>query len=233
MLNDPIAISGVKNSGKTEASYMLQYLLNAPKPFRRYFWYKIGLKFPKRWKIISFAKPLKKVLSVILGIDVHKFNDREFKENYFVFLDDFKIVEKYLLDDTDILSDNRFTKLIKSGEPLSTSTWLSIRQLMQYFGTECCQSYLGRKVWINATLKNSKNCIISDLRFKKEFEEIKYLGGSTIYIQRDSAKPGAHASEREVVELYNQNKFDYIVDNNGTLKDLFNNLKKTVWAVEK
>ena len=63
MLNDPIAISGVKNSGKTEASYMLQYLLNAPKPFRRYFWYKIGLKFPKRWKIISFANLIKILLS--------------------------------------------------------------------------------------------------------------------------------------------------------------------------
>ena len=220
-----VAVSGIKGSGKDTAAHMLQYLLNSPKIFRTYFWYKLGIRFPKRWKIVSFAKPLKRVLSIILGVDVHKFNDRDFKENYFVLLDNFKIVDKYLLDEDDILSDNKFTKLIKTGEPLPVNTWLSIRQLMQYFGTQCAQTYLGRKVWINSTLKTDKDVIISDLRFEKEFEEVKFRDGVTIFIQRDSAKVGTHASEREMYDLYTQNKFDYVIDNNGSLKDLFNNLK--------
>ena len=225
MWSDLIAISGIKGSGKDTATHMLQYLLNSPKLFRNYFWYKIGLRFPNKWKIISFAKPLKKVLAIILSVDSKKFNDRDFKENHFVNLDNFRIVEKYLLDSDDILSDNKFTKLIKTGEPLPIDTWLSIRQLMQYAGTEMAQKYLGRNVWINATLKNAKKCIVSDLRFKKEFEEVKLRDGVIIYIKRYSAKPGSHASEREMVDLYNQDKFDYVIDNNGSLKDLFNNLK--------
>lgn len=225
-----IAISSFKNAGKDTAAHMLQYLLNAPKIFRFYWCYKLFKNFPGKWKITSFAKPLKEVLSVILGVPVKKFEDRNFKENYYVHLWDFKIVEKYLLDDSDILSDNKFTKAIKTGEPFPKDTWLSIRQLMQYFGTQVLQTYLGRRVWINSTLKRKYPFIISDLRFIEEYNAVKELNGTVIYIKRDSAKPGTHQSEREVLDLYNQNKFDCIVDNNGTLSDLFNNLK---WQVEK
>jgi hypothetical protein len=101
---------------------------------------------------------------------------------------------------------------------------------MQYFGTQVLQTYLGRRVWINSTLKRKYPFIISDLRFIEEYNAVKELNGTVIYIKRDSAKPGTHQSEREVLDLYNQNKFDCIVDNNGTLSDLFNNLK---WQVEK
>ena len=226
MLNDLIAISGLKNSGKSEAAHMLKYLLNAPKPFRRYFWYKLGLKFSCKWKITSFAKPLKEVLSIILKEDICKFENRNFKENYFVSIGSNRVIPRELLDDNDILSDNKFTKLIKTNEPLPSNIYLSIRQLMQYFGTEVCRKYLGETVWIDATLKNRKNhTIISDLRFKNEFDIVKQYNGKVIYIKRDCSKPGSHASEREIIDLYNQNKFDYVVENNGSLKDLFNNLK--------
>lgn len=234
MLNDLIAVSGLKGSGKNEAANMLKYLLNAPKPFRRYFWYKLGLKFPSKWRITSFAKPLKEVLAIILKTDVNKFEDRDFKENYFVSVEISKIIERKLLDDKDILSDNKFTKLIKSGNPLPPDTWLSIRQLMQYFGTEVCRKWFGESIWINATLNNiSHPTIVSDLRFKNEFERVKLLKGKTIYINRDICKPGTHASEKELVELYNDNQFDFVVNNNNTLKDLFNNLKDIIWQVEK
>lgn len=213
---------------------MLQYLLNAPKPFRRYCWYKLGLKFPAKWRITSFAKPLKEVLAIILNTDVNKFEDRDFKENYFVCGEISKVVPRKLLDDEDILSDNKFTKLIKSGSPLPPKTWLSIRQLMQYFGTEVCRNWFGEYIWINATLNNITHpTIVSDLRFKNEFVTVKSLNGKIIYINRDICKPGTHASERELIELYNQNEFDYVVNNNSSLKDLFNNLKNIIWQVEK
>lgn len=35
------AISGAAGSGKDLAAHMLLYLLNAKKPFRNYFWYKL------------------------------------------------------------------------------------------------------------------------------------------------------------------------------------------------
>lgn len=58
--------------------------------------------------------------------------------------------------------------------------------------------------------------------------EIKSLYGKTIYINRDSAVPGSHPSEKEVLELLSENQFDYVVNNNNTLEELFNNLKKII-----
>jgi len=95
------------------------------------------------------------------------------------------------------------------------------------------QTYLGRKVWINSTLTNWEKSIISDVRFKTEFEEIKNLNGIVIYVKRPGIEAGSHASEREVADLLEQNKYDFIIDNNGSLEDLFNKTKYIVWVVEK
>jgi hypothetical protein len=47
-------------------------------------------------------------------------------------------------------------------------------------------------------------------------------------VSRSSAKPGTHASEREVIELEKENAFDFYIPNEGTLSDLFYNLKSIV-----
>ena len=55
-----IAIGGLKNSGKDEASRMLQYCLNAPKFLRNYWCYKHFNKIISgKYTITSFAYPLK------------------------------------------------------------------------------------------------------------------------------------------------------------------------------
>lgn len=82
----------------------------------------------------------------------------------------------------------------------------------------------GDKLWILSTIKEDTNLIISDLRFKVELEEVKKRRGKVIYIKRDSCIPGNHASEKEIQSMYENKMFNYVVDNNGTLKDLFDNL---------
>ena len=42
--------------------------------------------------------------------------------------------------------------------------------------------------------------------------------------------PGAHPSEQETIILKDMNKFDDIIDNTGTLEDLFNQLKIKVYG---
>jgi hypothetical protein len=39
---------------------------------------------PKKYKLIAFADPVKKILSVLLNVPVNRFNSREFKEGYCV-----------------------------------------------------------------------------------------------------------------------------------------------------
>lgn len=225
-----ICIAGLKNSGKDTVSEMLEYLLNAPKPLRTFFFYNVFKKWPGKWSTTAFAKPLKETLSIILNKPLEWFEDRSVKENMYVDLRDLKLIDGWLLDENDILSENKFSKLVKSGEPITG--WLSIRQLMQYYGTNVIRRFLGDKTWINATLNKSedKNIIISDLRFKVEYSEVKLRNGTIIYIERPGCIPGSHSSEREVLEMKDQNFFDFVIENNGSLKDLFYKIKDIVNA---
>ena len=80
--NNIIAFCGLKATGKDTSAQMLKYLLNTPKCFHFYWMYKHFnfLGNYGKWKITSFAKPLKQVLSIILGVSPNMFEDRYFKE---------------------------------------------------------------------------------------------------------------------------------------------------------
>lgn len=101
--------------------------------------------------------------------------------------------------------------------------WLncSIRELLQNFGTGI-RNTVDFDFWIKALFKdyteNSK-WIITDVRFKSEAEAIKSKNGILIRVNKNSAGAGNHQSE---IDLDDYSKFDFIIDNNGTLEDLFN-----------
>ena len=81
-----IAVGGLKNSGKNEASKMLQYCLNAPKFLRNYWCYKHFNKIIRgKYTITSFAHPLKRTLAALLNISIDKFEDRNFKERTYIY----------------------------------------------------------------------------------------------------------------------------------------------------
>lgn len=227
MLHKIIAISGNRNSGKDTAANMLLYLLNVPKVFRRYWIYKLFSNKTGSWKKVSFAQTIKSMLAILLKVSVDKFEDRSFKENTFVDFRDLKLYPKDTIDSSRILSDGKFNKGAKDLSIDLIRYNLSIRQLMQYWGTEISHKFFGKNVWINSTLRliNSHNLIVSDLRFRTEMEAIKKLHGITIYIDRIGCIVGNHVSEKEMFELKEEGKFDYIIDNNGDLKDLFNKCK--------
>lgn len=228
--NKIYAISGLKNSGKDTAAAMLQYLLNTPKFLHFYPCYKCISKIKNlgKYKVVSFANPLKRTLSALLNVPIEKFSDRDFKENYYIFFPTLDITNNPPYN-AEIVSDNAFARFLKNKnfEFLKTS-WISIRQLLQVFGTECMRETFGDKLWILTTLQEKRPIIISDLRFKVELSEIKSRRGITICIDRDICIPGNHASEKEFVEMKNNNMFDYIILNNGTLEDLFNSLKSVL-----
>lgn len=187
------------------------------------------LRFIKKrgnvYKIKSFAYPLKKMLSVLLGVPMNKFNNREFKEHYYIHFPDLKLYEEKYVPKIKMLSDNKFSKMAKALDPSIIDYYLSIRQLMQYFGTNVMRTYFGDGLWTYATLNFGKT-IISDLRFNVEMDIIKKNKGRVIYIDRDICVPGNHSSEQEVIDMKEKGRYDYIISNNGTLEDLFYALKK-------
>lgn len=143
-----IAFCGNKGVGKDTSASMMQFLLNTPKIFHFYWIYK-HFRFVKnlgKWKITSFAKPLKEVLSIILGVPVEKFEDRDFKENYCVNLNNLKI-EKVNPFETPLMTDRFFSKVAKELDINTIKHYnITIRQMLQYVGTECLRRLISEDV---------------------------------------------------------------------------------------
>lgn len=120
---------------------------------------------------------------------------------------------------------------------------LTPRLVLQLWGTEVCRRGFHDDIWIaslEARLRNSKdNIVISDCRFPNEIKAIKNAGGIVVCVERGiqphwvdiavQANKGVesaakwltnekiHASETAWVGT----NFDYILDNNGTVDDLY------------
>lgn len=82
------------------------------------------------------------MLSALLNVPVERFNDRGFKESWLVHIPTLNFND----DATNKLSDSKFNRLVKTLDPSLAEGYLSIRQLMQYFGTEVMQTHFGRNV---------------------------------------------------------------------------------------
>lgn len=224
-MNKIIAICGFKNSGKDTVAHMLRYCLSVPK-FMRYYWlYRLLNKFIiSKYKIVSFAESLKKSLAILINVPYKLFNDRQFKEECYINTKTLSITyNKYI---PHVITDEKINKLIKSNHMKSIFDYfITIRQLLQLYGTEIIRKYFGDDFWILRTLEDNKNLIISDLRFINEYYRVKEKEGLIIYVNR-GLTPGCHQSEQEVVTINRSYNIDYIVNNLTGLKELFKEVKK-------
>lgn len=127
---------------------------------------------------------------------------------------------------------------------------LTPRWILQYWGTEVCRKGFNDDIWI-ASLENklrtaSDDIVISDCRFPNEIKAIKEQGGKVVWVQRgplptwyDTAlgantgilpdqelikQLGVHASEWAWIGT----KFDAIINNNGSIEDLYDQVKNLV-----
>lgn len=118
------------------------------------------------------------------------------------------------------------------------------RWILQYWGTEVCRKGFHDDIWIASLenkLRNSQdNVVISDCRFPNEIESIRRAGGKIVWVKRGNLpawynlaldanngvnlavqelkRIGIHASETAWVGT----DFDYEIDNNGTIDQLYN-----------
>jgi hypothetical protein len=133
---------------------------------------------------------------------------------------------------------------------------LTPRLMLQLWGTEVCRKAFHDDIWI-ASLENklrtsTDNIVISDCRFPNEIKSIRDAGGIIVWVKRGELpdwyewavsanagevqnfnwstskskleKAGIHASETAWVGT----KFDAELDNNGTIDELFEQVKGLV-----
>lgn len=133
---------------------------------------------------------------------------------------------------------------------------LTPRLVLQLWGTEVCRKAFHDDIWIASVenkLRTSKdNIVISDCRFPNEIKSIKNAGGKVVWVQRGTLpewytdainfnrgernniswahsrskleRAGIHVSETAWVGT----EFDVIIDNNGSIEDLYTNIKNLV-----
>ena len=132
---------------------------------------------------------------------------------------------------------------------------LTPRWVLQYWGTEVCRRGFHDDIWIarlENKLRNSKDSIvISDCRFPNEIAAIKRAGGIVLWVKRGDLPEwyeyalavnsgpthikwalskdklnqcNIHASETAWIGT----KFDHILDNNGTIDELYSSVKSLV-----
>jgi hypothetical protein len=80
----------------------------------------------------------------------------------------------------------------------------------------------------NKAVKKDKDLVIvTDVRFRNEFDHLKNLGFYQIRLLRDDHLKIDHASETNQDSI-KDSEFDYILKNNGTLDDLTKEIFKIV-----
>ena len=99
------------------------------------------------------------------------------------------------------------------------------RWVLQYFGTEVMRQNMYDAIWIDSVINRYKgdNTVISDTRFMNEIKTIRENNGVIILVKRGElpsqewmTSNGRHKSEWD----WMSSKFDYTIENNGTLDDL-------------
>lgn len=97
------------------------------------------------------------------------------------------------------------------------------RHILQFVGTDLLREQFDPDIWIKSLMKrvgdhSGKRIVVSDMRFVNETEAIKNAGGIAVRVDRDTGRQDAHKSE---TELDGYDGFDYVLDNSGTLEDLY------------
>ena len=109
------------------------------------------------------------------------------------------------------------------------------RQMFQMEGTEAGRNVFGGDLWIKRfmlsynLLKHTDDIIVPDVRFDNEAEALRSLGGIIIEVRRGQAglsgSAGAHVSESGL-----SLPADYVIENEGTLEELYEKFEAIVFG---
>lgn len=162
------------------------------------------------WEVKKWAGKLKEVASILTNIPIHEWESGDFKENVLPApWDNFTGRQFLQLLGTDSIRNN-----------FDTDVW--VKALMsQYIITT---QTIGSSEFDFTEVDVEPNWIITDTRFLNELMSLKQKGALLIKIVRTSNQPtSVHASE---IALNSFTEWDYIIENNGSLLQLQEEVKK-------
>jgi hypothetical protein len=155
---------------------------------------------------MSFATPMKNIIANTFGITLDELDT--YKNN----------TDEYGVE----------LKAYPNNQPQQVIKYTNFREILQLFGTEGMKPEFGTDVWSNLLyLKvlqaDAELVVVPDYRFMCEYKPQPGINIIRILVkdERDLPTEG-HASD---VELYQNNvEFDYVINNVGTLDELYENV---------
>ncbi len=233
-LSNIIAINGLMGSGKDLIGKILQLLHNNDYSAKEAsdFLIEHGDNGIVRggYEIKKFADRIKDVVCLLIGCGREQLEDQAYKTEYFYNLKTGKLlhVSELTEDVTVVYSTAEWDRqLCNKNEDF----WAQIRVVLQYEGSEIGRDKRGENSWVNslfAEYRPAKSSgmekhnldedslpkwIITDLRFKNEFEYIKERGGLLLQVNRWIDKA---LTKNEAVDLYAEGGVEVFgIDENG------------------
>lgn len=128
----------------------------------------------------------------------------------------------------DGLVELRYNDAVEAlGYEAAKEEFPEIRRLMQVFGTDVCRVMFGDEVWTNylrdAINRDGGDYVVTDIRFRNEARLVQTRGGVVLRVVRPGLpNDDTHDSETSL----NDWECDYIIQNDGTLDDLRNEVNR-------
>lgn len=198
-----IAISGKKDSGKDTVAKIIQYLLlgyvyneNSDSWLYSPSFKKVENKNRLLFKIKKFADGLKQISSILLYVNKSDFEDKDFKN---------KLQSKWLLD---IYKDNNMSQKKTNRDFLKDLG----KAILDTFGS----NFFAKRLLYQ--YDKNKNWIITDLRLKSEYNELKKIKDKVVFlrINKFTNSIDTHKTECDLDDIL----FENIINNNGSMKYL-------------
>ncbi len=116
-------------------------------------------------------------------------------------------------------------------ETIDPEWGLTPRQMLQLIGTDALRDVVHKDFWVipmrrklKAHMKNNVSVVISDVRMENEAQLVKECGGILIKVERANKDKISGPQHKSELELEEYTLWDYVIDNNGTLEELYKNI---------
>lgn len=227
-----IAFTGKANAGKDTCGSIINYINKVGVGKANYEEWKKLYDLNKLPNNFHFATNVKRCLSIMFGIAVELFDNREYKDKKYYCIEEHRFINKNQLDTRkyeeitiEHLKDHTLKDTIHNLGCFNKVAIVTLRTLMQYFATEIGRNQIHENIWIYSTIRDVKSYLeynkiatITDLRFYGEAEAICRQDCITYIIKVN--RPNKEESFNHISE---QGDFDvdYTIDNTTSLMGLF------------
>lgn len=228
-----IAFTGKANAGKDTCGSIVNYINKVGVSKANYEEWKKLYNSGKLNDNFHFATNVKKCLSIMFGVALELFDDREYKDKKYYCIEEHRFINKNQLDNRkyeeitiEYLKEHTLKDAILNLKCFDRKAVVTLRTLMQYFATEIGRNQLMENIWISSTIRavnlylfnNNKVAAVTDLRFYGEAEAIRKQSCNTYIVKvnrPDKEESFNHISEQGDFDV------DYTIDNTSSLMALF------------